>query len=88
MQKQNIDSLFCRETISEDFIFYHMVNIECQLSLTNIMDIVASSISLCDADNVDHILGIFPEETDAIQQLIGAPPITLNTVLKTSGKHT
>ena len=34
---------------------------------------------MCDADSVDNILDIFLETTDAIQQIVGIPPETLNT---------
>ena len=42
--------------------------------VTNSKDIVAKSVSLCDADSVDYIMDIFLKKTDAIQQIIGVPP--------------
>ena len=52
------------------------------VSLTNIIDIVANSVSLCDADSADNILDIFLKKTDAIEQIIGIRPETLNTIQK------
>ena len=50
--------------------------------LTNSKDIIANSVSLKDADTVEHIFDIFLNKTDAIQQIIGVPPETLNTIQK------
>ena len=52
------------------------------VSLTTSIDIIANSVSLCDAGSVDNILDIFRQKTDALQQIIGAPPETLNTIQK------
>ena len=52
------------------------------VSLTHSVDIIASSVSLYDADTVSYILDIFMQKTDAIAQIIGVPPETLNTIQK------
>ena len=49
------------------------------VSLTNSIDIVANSVSLYDANQVKNILDLFLKKTDAITQIIGVPPETLNT---------
>ena len=51
-------------------------------SLTNNMDIVANSASLYESDTVKNILDLFLKKTDAITQIIGVPPETLNTIQK------
>ena len=50
------------------------------VSFIDSIDIVANSVSLCDADSVDNILDIFFKKRDAITQIIGVPPETVNTV--------
>ena len=52
------------------------------VSLTNSIDIVANSDSLIDEESFDNILDLFLKKTDAIQQIIGVPPETLNTIQK------
>ena len=52
------------------------------VSLTNSIDIVANSVSLYDANQVKNILDLFLKKTDAITQIIGVPPETLNTIQK------
>ena len=52
------------------------------VSLTNSIDIVANSVSICDEDSVDDIFYLFLQKTDAIQQIVGLPPETLNTLHK------
>ena len=51
-------------------------------SLTNSIDIEANSVSLHESDTVKHILDLFLKKTDAITQIIGVPPETLNTIQK------
>ena len=55
------------------------------VSLTNSIDIVANSVSLYEADTVKYILDLFLKKTDAITQIIGVPPETLNTIQKLAG---
>ena len=50
--------------------------------LSNSIDIVANSVSLIGEDSFDNILDLFLKKTDAIQQIIGVPPETLNTIQK------
>ena len=50
------------------------------VTLTNSKDIVANSVPLYDANQVKNILGLFLKKTDAITQIIGVPPETLNTI--------
>ena len=52
------------------------------ISLTNTIHIVANSVSLYEADTVKNILDLFLKKTDAITQIIGVPPETLNTIQK------
>lgn len=52
------------------------------MSSTNSNDIVANSISLVDKRKVINILDLVPKKTDAIQQLVGVPPETLNKIQK------
>ena len=52
------------------------------VSLTNSIDIVANSVSLYNANPVKNILDLFLKKTDAIAQIIGVPPETLNTIQK------
>ena len=52
------------------------------VSLSNSIDIVANSVSLIGEDSFDNILDLFLKKTDAIQQIIGVPPETLNTIQK------
>ena len=52
------------------------------VSLTNSIDIVANSVSFYDANQVKNILDLFLQKTDAITQIIGFPPETLNTIQK------
>ena len=52
------------------------------VSLTNSREIVANSVSLCDEDSVDNILDLFLTKADAITQIVGIPPETLNTIQK------
>ena len=51
-------------------------------SLTNSIDIEANSVSLHESHTVKHILDLFLKKTDAITQIIGVPPETLNTTQK------
>ena len=51
-------------------------------SVTNTIDIIANSVSFYDADTVNNILDLLLKRTDATQQIIGAPPETLNTTQK------
>ena len=50
--------------------------------LTSSIDIVANSVSLYEADTVKNILDLFLKKTDAITQIIGVPPETLNNLQK------
>ena len=52
------------------------------VSLTSSIDIVANSVFLYEADTVKHILDLFLKKTDAITQIIGVLPETLNTTQK------
>ena len=52
------------------------------VSLTSSIDIVANSVSLYEAYTVKNILDLFLKKTDAITQIIGVPPETLNTIQK------
>ena len=45
-------------------------------------DIVANSVSLFESDTVKNSLDPFLKKTDAITQIIGVPPETLNTIQK------
>ena len=42
------------------------------VSLTNSIDIVANSVSLCDEDSVGDIFDLYLQKTDAIQQTVGS----------------
>jgi hypothetical protein len=50
--------------------------------LTNSVYIVANSVSLYEPDTVKNILALFLKKTDAITQIRGVPPETLNTIQK------
>ena len=52
------------------------------ISLTNSIDSVANSVSVYEADTIENILDIFLKKTDAIIQIIGVPPETLNAIQK------
>ena len=61
-------------------IYYLTINIYIPVSSTTSVDIIANSVSLCGENSADYLLGICLKKADAIQQIIGVPPETLNTI--------
>ena len=63
-------------------VCYIIESDKCQLLSTNIGDIVDNTVFVCVEESVDNILDISLKKTDEIQQLVGTPPGTLNTIQK------
>ena len=50
------------------------------VSLTNSKNIIANSVSLVDEYKVVNILDLFYKKNEALEEIVGLPPATLNTL--------
>ncbi len=52
------------------------------VNLTNSTDLIANSISLVDGNQLVDVKDLFLSKLDALQDIVGLPPETLNTLQK------